>query len=139
MINLFYSDHCEFCKKILDHLHKYNLISNIKLINIDRLKNIPNNITVVPTIIDSSIDSIFEGKQAFDYLINQQFFYYPTNNTEYWQKKTIPRPDIENDKKAIETHNLNYACFDDKPINEENTQKIITNKKLLTLMKIKKF
>lgn len=140
MINLFYSDHCEFCKKILEHLHKYNLISNIKLINIDRLKKIPDNITVVPTIVDSYIDSILEGKQAFDYLITQQFFYYPTNNTEYWQKSIIPKPNIKNDDKAVETHNFDYACIDnnsDKAV-EETTHKIITNKKLLTLIKLKK-
>jgi hypothetical protein len=82
MIILFYSDQCEFSKKIIEYIEKNNLKKNFNTININKLKEIPSNITVVPTIITDNIEAPLEGKKAFEYIINQKYFFHPTNNIE---------------------------------------------------------
>jgi len=143
MIILFYSDECEFCKKILEYINKNNLQSNFNLINIYKLAKIPQNITVVPTIIDSTIEAPLEGKTAFEYIINQKYFYHPTNNIDYWINTGIPKPIIEEDKKAIERHNFGFASIDDgiksvEIIKENKPMPIVTDKKSLALLKLRR-
>ena len=53
---IFYSEQCNFSKKLLDYINKNNLIQLFKLINIDNTKNIPSNIDSVPTIIDTDLN-----------------------------------------------------------------------------------
>ena len=141
MIILFYSDQCEFSKKIIEYIEKNNLKKNFNTININKLKEIPSNITVVPTIITDNIEAPLEGKKAFEYIINQKYFFHPTNNIEYWVNTGIPKPIIDEDKKAIERHNFGFANFDDKPqIIKEEVKKvqIITDKKMLALLKLRR-
>lgn len=143
MIILFYSDECEFCKKILEYITKNNLQLNFNLINIYKLAKIPQNITVVPTIIDPTIEAPLEGKTAFEYIINQKYFYHPTNNIDYWINTGIPKPIIEEDKKAIERHNFGFASIDDnvKQVEvkqEEKKIQLVTDKKALALLKLRK-
>jgi hypothetical protein len=97
---IFYSKKCEYSNKMLNFLEKYNLTNNFKLIDIDTSENtIPKEITVVPTIIDSSIDKPLKSKEAFEYLLNLKYFNIKTNNIEY--KKHIPEnPTIIEDKLA---------------------------------------
>lgn len=95
---LFYSNNCDFCKKILLYLDKNKIIRHFKLINIDNNK-IPDNIKIVPTIIDTDVNNIMEGKLAFEYLTNIKYFNIKTNNIEL--VNTIPsNPIIEEDKYA---------------------------------------
>jgi len=97
---LFYSKTCEFCMKLIEYIVKNNLNDFFKQICIDNTNNIPKNITVVPTIIDEEIEAPLEGKQAWEYIKNQKFFNHPTNNFEL-VKNGVPKPDIEEDKRAI--------------------------------------
>lgn len=98
---IFYSTSCEFSIKLLEYIDKNNLLDFFKLICIDELPEhkIPKNITIVPTLIDTSIEAPLEGKKAFEYVINQKYFNYPTNNVEY-TKNGVPKPTIEEDTKA---------------------------------------
>lgn len=74
---------------------------NIKTICIDE-NNSFTQVKIVPTIIDSDYNEILEGKKAFDYLKNKDFFDFPTNNFLVWKEKEVPDPKIENDKLANE-------------------------------------
>jgi len=142
MIILFYSDQCEFSKKIIEYIDKNNLKKNFNMINVNKLKQIPENITVVPTIITDNVEAPLEGKKAFEYIINQKYFFHPTNNVEYWINNGIPKPIIDEDKKAIERHNFGFANFNDEIVKETNEPQskgnIVINKKTLALLKLKR-
>jgi len=73
-----------------------------KIVNIDDLSERETKelgLSVVPTLIDSDIDTPFEGTKAWEYVRNQKYFNHPTNNIEY-TKNGIPKPIIEEDIKA---------------------------------------
>lgn len=156
MIILFYSEQCQYCVKLLEYIVKNNLENFFKMINVDKTTKIPDNVTVVPTIIDTTIEAPLEGKYALEYLFNQKYFNHPTNNVNCWTNG-IPTPSIEEDKKALDKLKFShYASIGDdndtqnnvviiknkiKPINE--TIKIeqpthITDKKTLALLKLRK-
>jgi hypothetical protein len=97
---LFYSKRCEFSKKILIYLDKNNIKEQFKLIDIE-ISKIPKDIKIVPTIIDTNLNSIMEGKKAFEYLINIKYFNNSTNNIE---NKLPSNPVINQDSLALETH-----------------------------------
>ena len=69
---LFYSENCQFCKEILKKLDDSKLKDDIKIVCIDNTE-FPQ-VKIVPTIIDSNYKEILEGKKAFDYLKNKDFF-----------------------------------------------------------------
>ena len=128
MIILFYSNQCEYCKKVLDYIIKNNIKKLFKMINVDEVSRIPNNITIVPTIIDTTIEAPLEGKYALEYLFNQKYFNHPTNNIEFWLNNGVPIPSIEEDKKALDKLKLsNYACFVDEDTVQNNVV-VIKNK-----------
>jgi hypothetical protein len=127
---------------MLEYIQKNNIIKNFNMINIDKLKEIPKNITIVPTIIDPKIEAPLEGRKAFEFIINQKYFYHPTNNIDYWVKNCIPKPVIDEDAKAIERHNFAFANFnDEKPtVTKEEPKKIQVSidRKTLALMKLRR-
>jgi hypothetical protein len=128
MIILFYSEQCQFCVKLLDYICKNNLKKYFKMINVDTATKIPNNVTIVPTIIDTTIEAPLEGKYALEYLFNQKYFNHPTNNIEFWLSVGVPIPSIEEDKKAVDKFKIsNYACFNDDN-NAQNNVVVIKNK-----------
>ena len=102
---LFYSDKCDYSKKILSYMDKNKILSNFELINIDNLKTIPNEIDMVPTILDENFREPLKGKNAFEYLINAKYFNNPTNNIEM-VKYIPPNPKVTEDNKAI-SNNIN--------------------------------
>ena len=111
---LFYSESCNFCLKLLEYINKNNLEQYFKMICIDeKTAKVPKHITIVPTVIDTTIESPMEGKKAFEYVINQKYFNHPTNNIEY-TKNGIPIPTIEEDKKAGSSKSGNGFIFVDK-------------------------
>lgn len=111
---LFYSESCNFCLKLLEYINKNNLVQYFKMICIDeKTAKIPKHITIVPTVIDTTIESPMEGKRAFEYVINQKYFNHPTNNIEY-TKNGIPIPTIEEDMKAGSSKSGNSFIFVDK-------------------------
>jgi hypothetical protein len=150
MIILFYSNQCKFSEKLLEYIKKNNLEKYFKMINIDDDIKIPDNITIVPTIIDETIEAPLEGKDAFIYVVNQKFFNHPTNNIDFWVNKTVPKPVIDEDKKAIEKHNFGFASIETTTVNTNSgnnlidtaesieNKKIITDKKILALLKLKR-
>ena len=157
MIILFYSEQCQYCIKLLDYIINNNLKKYFKMINVDTATKIPDNVTIVPTIIDTTIKAPLEGKYALEYLFNQKYFNHPTNNIELWINMGVPIPTIEEDNKAIDKFKLsNYACFSDdsvtqnnvvviknkiKPINaSEKTEQpiIVSDKKTLALLKLRR-
>jgi len=87
--------------KLIEYINKNNLNEYFNMICIDdNINKVPSNITVVPTIIDEDVEVPLEGKKAFEYVINQKYFNHPTNNTEF-TKNGVPKPTIEEDKKAV--------------------------------------
>jgi len=114
---LFYSKTCDFCMKLIEYINKNNLNEYFNMICIDDdTTKIPKNITVVPTIIDEEIEAPLEGKKAFEYVINQKYFNHPTNNTEF-TKNGVPKPIIEEDKKAINSKSGSGFIF----VTDDNT------------------
>jgi hypothetical protein len=79
----------------------------------EKTAKVPKHITIVPTVIDTTIESPMEGKKAFEYVINQKYFNHPTNNIEY-TKNGIPIPTIEEDIKAGSSKSGNGFIFVDK-------------------------
>ena len=147
MIILFYSNQCKFSEKLIEYINKNNLEKYFKMINIDNETKIPDYITIVPTIIDETIEAPLEGKDAFVYVVNQKFFNHPTNNIDFWVNKTVPKPFIDEDKKAIEKHNFGFASIENNSNNSNNlidtaepieNKKVITDKKTLALLKLKR-
>lgn len=122
---IFYSNNCEYCKKLLSYLEKNNIQNIFKLINIDST-DVPENIDIVPTIIDTELNQPLKGKKAFEYLINIKYFNNPTNNIDY-VKELPPNPEIKEDDKAIKSKTLNLKIENESlNFHEENKNKNIT-------------
>jgi hypothetical protein len=102
---IFYSDQCNYCKKLLIYLEKYNIKSLFKLINIDKTQA-PKEIDIVPTIIDTELNQPLKGKKAFEYLLNVKYFNNPTNNIDYI-RELPPNPEIPEDERAVKSDTIN--------------------------------
>jgi hypothetical protein len=122
---LFYSNKCEYSRKILLYLEKNNIKEPFKFINVDE-KKLPSDIKIVPTIIDTNLNEIMEGRKAFEYLSNIKYFNNPTNNIEYIPK--LPdNPKIEEDKLATKI-NIGLELKDNNIDNKTSDNKTIDNK-----------
>ena len=102
---VFYSEQCEYCKKLLGYLEKNNIKALFKLINIDKTQA-PKEIDIVPTIIDTELNQPLKGKKAFEYLLHVKYFNNPTNNIEY-VKELPPKPEIPEDVLAVKSETIN--------------------------------
>lgn len=98
---IFYSNKCQWSQKLLTYLEKNNITKYFMLINVDT-SSVPNQIKMVPTIVDETLSEPLEGKKAFEYILNLKFFNNPTNNIEV-VKLLPPNPDIIEDIKAIKS------------------------------------
>ena len=140
---IFYSDKCQYCNNMMLYLDKHQIKSMFKLINIDNI-NPPEEIDIVPTIVDTELNQSLNGKKAFEYLLNIKYFNNPTNNVDYI--KDLPEnPVIPEDDKAIQNNSTNLEINKiNLTLNKEELPSIkpnnpnISNKKLTTLMKLKK-
>jgi hypothetical protein len=69
---LFYSEHCNHCKMLLDTIKRHDGMSLMKLVSIEGVRAagraIPPRIQAVPAIAFDNNNVIF-GKQVFDYLL----------------------------------------------------------------------
>jgi len=99
---IFYSKQCKFCLKLLTFLKQNNILNNYKLICVDNNDKIPKEITSVPTLVDSDLAQPLVGKNLFEYFNNKKFFDFPSNNLLNWENKVIPKPKVEEDKKALD-------------------------------------
>jgi len=124
---IFYSEQCEYCKKLLEYLEKHNIKSLFKLINIDKTQP-PKEIDIVPTIIDSELNQPLKGKKAFEYLLHVKYFNNPTNNIDYIKELPI-NPDIKEDDKAIKLDTI------DLEINNSNTFNVKIDSQINDLFK----
>ena len=69
MIILFYSENCNFCLKLLEYINKNNLGQYFKMICIDeKTSKIPKHITIVPTVIDTTIEVPMKEKKHLNML-----------------------------------------------------------------------
>lgn len=93
---LFYSDKCEFSIKFIQKIKDKNMLNSFKMINILKIKDIPSNITTIPTIIVPNINIPLSGDAAFNWVDNYNYFYQPTNNINIVQKINIINPNIQN-------------------------------------------
>jgi thiol-disulfide isomerase/thioredoxin len=112
MILLFYSEKCELCRAIINLLNEFNIKDKFKLIDILKINKIPENINVVPTIIESELKALIEGKDVYHFILNQKFFFHPTNNIDLWINTPIPKPTIIEDKHAYGNKSLQYSGLD---------------------------
>ena len=124
---IFYSEQCDYCKKLLQYLDKYNIKSLFKLINIDKTQA-PKDIDIVPTIIDTELNQPLKGKKAFEYLLHVKYFNNPTNNIDYIKELPI-NPDIKEDDKAIKSDTI------DLEINNSNIFNIKSDSQINDLFK----
>ncbi len=88
----------------------------------DKTAKVPKNITIVPTLIDTTIEAPMEGKKAFEYVINQKYFNHPTNNIEF-TKNGVPVPTIEEDTKAASSRSGTGFIYVDKDIERKFVEK----------------
>lgn len=130
---IFYSDQCNFSKKLLDYINKNNLVNLFKLINIDNTKNIPNNIDIVPTIIDTDLNQILKSKKVFEYIVNIKYFNNPTNNIEFIKNLPTNPLIIEDNKAYKEINNLELEIEINE--NHDNELNNNNNNKLYVMLK----
>lgn len=133
---IFYSDKCQYCHSMIEYLNKHNIKTMFKLFNIDENEP-PKEIDIVPTIIDTELIQPLKGKKAFEYLLNIKYFNNPTNNVEYIKDLPI-NPVIPEDDKAIQNNTINLELNKTILILESTPPKNIPNKRLSTLLKLKK-
>ena len=88
----------------------------------EKTAKVPKHISIVPTVIDTTIESPMEGKKAFEYVINQKYFNHPTNNIEY-TKNGIPTPTIDEDTKAASSKSGSGFIYVDKDIEKKFVDK----------------
>jgi len=123
---VFYSQQCEYCKKLIIYMDKYNITSLFKLIDIDK-STPPKDIDIVPTIIDSELNQPLKGKKAFEYLLNIKYFNNPTNNIEI-VKEIPPNPYIPEDDKANKSKLLNLEINQKSQSNDNLNEMLIVDK-----------
>lgn len=124
---IFYSEQCEYSKKLLAYLEKNNIKNLFKLVNIDKT-DVPDKIDVVPSIIDTELNQPMKGKKAFEYLLNLKYFNNPTNNIDYIKELHV-NPNIPEDDKAVKSKTFNLE------LNSTNTNKVSTETILNDLFK----
>ena len=150
---VFYSEKCEYCKKLLTYLDKHNINSLFNLINIDNIEP-PKEIDIVPTIIDSELSQPLKGKKVFEYLLNIKYFNNPTNNIEVVKdlpaNPNIPEDNLANkestinleiekqDNDAVTFYENNKDLSVSKATQEMVNQRNIQDKKLSLLLKMKR-
>lgn len=138
---LFYSKKCKFSNQIINKINESKFSSEFKMINIDNNDQVPEQIKVVPTIIDPEFKDLLEGKKAFDYLNNKKYFDNSTNNFHLWKDKEIPIPKIDEDKFANQDEDI-LEIQNIKNINEIKENKVNNKKKIIiknsSLLRMKK-
>lgn len=138
---LFYSKKCKFSNQIINKIIESKFSSEFKMINIDSNDQVPDQIKVVPTIIDPEFKDLLEGKKAFDYLNNKKYFDNSTNNFHLWKDKEIPIPKIDEDKFANQDEDI-LEIQNIKNINEIKENNVNNKKKIIiknsSLLRMKK-
>ena len=123
----FYSNDCIKCKKLWKIMKAKNMANKYKTVCVDNNNNIPENITEVPTIIDSSLSNILVGDKAFDYISSLQYFNFPSNNFNNWNNRNVPKPTIVPDKKA----------YDEKAM-ENNSEQFSNKKEMMKMINLRR-
>lgn len=139
---LFYSDKCQFSNtfiaKLQDEINvakqdkdldRVKLLSDIKLVNILTLKNIPQNVTTIPTIIVHNITVPLSGLDAFAWLENTKYFYQKTNNIKQNVRQiTINNSDNGDTNVSNVNKNKNKNSDEFANLKDEDDDKITNTK-----------
>lgn len=124
---LFYSDYCKHCTKLLNHKQNDADFQHVKKICVDTAKDLPPQITKVPTLVASDLLTPITGKDVFSYFNCLEMFDQKTNNVTYWKNKAIKRPKVDVFMPGKEQQ-MQYQPVD----------KINSNKNNITIDKLKK-
>lgn len=135
---LFYASGIPSCTSLIMKIENEGLDKMIKKIDVRKLREIPDEIKDVPTLIIDGIIEPLVGQQAHDWVESQQYFYQKTNNF----KNKIPTNTIYQDTSiyndASSTNN-DFACIKDSD-DDKRTNKIYNgareNKSITTLQNI---
>lgn len=124
---LFYGNKCQFSKQVIEKLKELEIIDQFKLVCMDNNKNNFERITEVPSLVDSNLREVLVGKKILEYITNNKFFNFPTNNVLLWKDRDIPKPEIIDDKLANDNQNLvSNKDFNDKDkLKNDNDESII--------------
>ena len=109
---VFYSEECNYCKKLLEYITSNNLDSYFKLIDINK-NEVPVVVDIVPMIIDTDLNQPLKTDKAFEYVINIKYFNNPTNNINNI-KELPPNPSIDEDELAMMVNHQNLEIKDIK-------------------------
>lgn len=93
---LFYSEYCKHCSKLFTCKENDDDFVNVKKIRVDNNNNLPPQITKVPTLVADDLQTPIYGKEVFAYFNCLEMFFQKTNNINYWQKKALRRPTVDN-------------------------------------------
>lgn len=126
MIIFFFSETCILCTKVIEYINENKISTNFIFFDVDNNKA-PVDINIVPTIIDTTIDLPIEGNDIYEYIINQKYFFHPTNNVNNWTIKPIPKPLINEDNKAHNKNDLMLADVIDTCTNNIKENNIIAS------------
>lgn len=70
---LFYSNYCNHCTMLLEHIKRYDKDKKIKIVSIDQLRskniNIDSKIHSIPALMLLPSKEVLFGKSVFDYLL----------------------------------------------------------------------
>lgn len=93
---LFYSEYCKHCSKLFTFKENDEDFRLVKKICVDKEQNLPPQITKVPTLVTDDLQTPIYGKEVFAYFNCLEMFFQKTNNINYWQKKALKRPVVDN-------------------------------------------
>lgn len=93
---LFYSTYCKHCNNLFSFKENDPDFKKIKKICVDKDKNLPPQITKVPTLVSDELLAPITGKEVFAYFNCLEMFNQPTYNVNYWKDKAIKRPVVDN-------------------------------------------
>lgn len=71
---LFYSNRCPTCANLTTLMKNSNLLQYFKLVCVDgRLKEMPPNLTTVPTLMVANVNKLLVGKETFQWVETMRF------------------------------------------------------------------
>ena len=114
----FFQPNNEECNKLESLMAQYNILNKFEKINVNTLKNIPQQITGLPAIVIKGIEYVFIQDEAFKWIDSQKYFYQETNNITKQPIKVKPIVN-ELDKIGINKKEMS-SITDDYTFIEEN-------------------
>lgn len=124
---VFYSNNCEYCKKLLDYINNEKLTNECQLVCFESDPDkIPEFITNVPTIIAKNLSKPLVGLEAVEWIKNKKYFNQITNNIKI---NNIYDPNIKSALNGLEFNKNEIMSISDKytTINDTQIEKVLMN------------